>query len=66
MMSDAEMAARLVEIERELPRLAKNRNTFPREFEDRTDRLCGELTDEQQLVALDRLKEMVDRHGINR
>jgi len=65
MMSDAEMAAHLAEIERELPRLAKNRNTFAREFEDRTDRLCGELTDVQQVVALNRLKEMVDRYGIN-
>ncbi len=65
MLSDEEIEKRLAEIEAEIPRLRRDLNTFPREFENRTDRLCGEVRDDQQDYVLDRLQAMVERAGIN-
>jgi len=65
MLSDEEIERRLAEIEAEIPRLRLNMNTFPREFEDRADRLCGDVREDQQGYVLDRLREMVERAGIN-
>ncbi|HBN54995.1 MAG TPA: hypothetical protein DD456_13500 [Stenotrophomonas sp.] len=65
MLTDNEIDDRLAQIEAEIPRLRRNMNTFPREFEDRADRLCGEVSDDQQDYVLDRLRAMVQRAGIN-
>lgn len=65
MLSQQEIENRLAEIEAEIPRLRLDMNTFYREFEDRTDRLCEDVSDDQQEYVLDRLREMVDRAGIN-
>lgn len=65
MLSDQEIEKRLAEIEAEIPRLCRNLNTFPREFEDLADRLCGEVRADQQDYVLDRLQAMVERAGIN-
>jgi len=65
MLTEQEIERRLAEIEAEIPQLRCNMNTFFREFEDRTDRLCGEVTDDQQAYVLDRLGQMVERAGIN-
>ncbi len=65
MLSDEEIERRLAEIEAEIPRLGLNMNTFPREFEDLADRLCGEVREDQQDYVLDRLQAMVERAGIN-
>ncbi len=65
MLTDNEIEDRLAQIEAEIPRLRRNMNMFFREFEDRTDRLCGEVSDDQQDYVLDRLQEMVTRAGVN-
>ncbi len=65
MLTEPEIERRLAEIEAEIPRLRRNMNTFFREFEDRADRLCGEVRDDQQDYVLDRLAAMVERAGIN-
>ncbi len=65
MLSQQEIENRLAEIEAEIPRLRLDMNTFYREFEDLTDRLCEDVRDDQQEYVLDRLREMVDRAGIN-
>ncbi len=65
MLSQQEIENRLAEIEAEIPRLRLDMNTFYREFEGLTDRLCEDVRDDQQEYVLDRLREMVDRAGIN-
>jgi len=65
MLTDNEIDDRLAQIEAEIPRLRRSMNTFFREFEDRADRLCGEVRDDQQDYVLDRLGAMVERAGIN-
>jgi len=65
MLSQQEIENRLAEIEAEIPRLRLDMNTFYREFEDLTDRLCEDVRDDQQEYVLGRLREMVDRAGIN-
>ena len=57
MLSDEEIEKRLAEIEAEISRLRRDLN--------RTDRLCGEVRDDQQDYVLDRLQAMVERAGIN-
>jgi hypothetical protein len=65
MLTRQEIDATLKALELEMPLLLRDRNTFFEAFEDRTELLLADVAPEDETYALDRLKEMVDRAGVN-
>jgi hypothetical protein len=65
MLSKFDIAARLAAIEREIPTLRLDMDTFAREFEDRAERLCADVEPSDQTYVLDRLGAMLKRAGVN-
>jgi hypothetical protein len=49
-----------------VPSLLRDRNTFPRKFEDETERLLGDVAPPDEDYVLDQLEAIVERSGFNR
>jgi hypothetical protein len=58
--------ARLHAIEARVPSLLRDRNMFPRAFEDETERLLADVSPPDQHYVLDQLEAIVERSGFNR
>ena len=57
---------KLMDIERQVPALLQDKNTFPRLFEDQVEILLGQLPATDRAHALAQLDAIVERSGYNR
>ena len=57
---------RLHALEARVPELLRDRNTFPRLFEDEVEILLGQVSAQDQGHALAQLEAIVERSGFNR
>ncbi|RYE73068.1 MAG: hypothetical protein EOO81_01640 [Oxalobacteraceae bacterium] len=55
----------LAELSADMPRMLRDRNTFFREFEDRSELILGAAAPEDQAYVLEVLQAFVDRSGVN-
>ena len=55
----------LAELAAEMPRLLRNRNTFFREFEDRSEQILAATAPEDEAYVREVLEAFVARSGIN-